>query len=165
MSQRNGIEAMGVRRGCSHGKRAVVTTSRALLFLTVVLAGCASAPLASSTVQPVTRACVGGVAPSTCDEAVRVAFAAVAGSGWTPTHVWVDSGVLCPRVDCLFDPTQNFPYPAPPHSGTWVANVEIAFAGTDKHAGLMIEHVGTNLVPTLIGYRAPLPGWCSGTCP
>jgi len=53
----------------------------------------------------------------------------------------------------------------PPDNGKWVANVEIAFAETDAHAGLMIDQVGTNLIPVLIGYRVPLPGWCSGQCP
>jgi hypothetical protein len=70
----------------------------------------------------------------------------------------VNSGEFCPHEDCLFDPNQN---PASAASnGTWVANVEVAFAETDKHAGLMIDQVGTNLVPVLINYRVPLPGWC-----
>jgi hypothetical protein len=95
----------------------------------------------------------------------EVALEAVEASGLIPTRVWVNSGFLCPRQDCLFDPTQNFPYPPPPDGGTWVANAEIAFAGTDEHAGLQIAEVDSNLVPVLIGYHAPLPGWCSGTCP
>jgi hypothetical protein len=112
-----------------------------------------------------TTTCVGGVPRATCDDAARVALATVVSTGWTPTRLWVNSGVFCPREDCLFDPSQNFPYPLPPSNGTWVANVEIAFAETDRHAGLMIDQVGTNLVPVLIGYRVPLPGWCSGQCP
>jgi hypothetical protein len=120
---------------------------------------------AGQTATALSSACLGGVAQATCDEAQKVALVAVAGTGWTPTHIWVNSGSFCPREDCLFDPTQNFPYPLPPSGGTWVANVEIAFAGTDKHAGLHIARVGSRLVPVLIGYRAPLPGWCSGNCP
>jgi hypothetical protein len=110
-------------------------------------------------------ACVGGVSQTTCDDATRVALAAVAAQGWTPTHIWVNSGVLCPRQDCLFDPSRNFPYPPPPNSGTWVASVEIAFAESEVHAGLMIDRIGASLTPVLIGYRVPLPGWCSGQCP
>ncbi len=119
----------------------------------------------AQTAATMTSSCLGGVAQATCDESERVALAAVAVTGWTPTHVWVNSGFFCPIEECLFDPAQNFPYPQPPDGGTWVANVEIAFAGTDKHAGLHIAQVGSDLVPVLIGYRAPLPGWCSGSCP
>jgi hypothetical protein len=111
------------------------------------------------------RTNAGGVSQAICDEGEKVALAAVASSGRTPTHVWVNRGLFCPRQDCLFDPAQNFPYPQPPDGGTWVANVEVAFAGTDEHAGLHIAQVGSKLVPVLIGYRVPLPGWCSGTCP
>jgi hypothetical protein len=46
-----------------------------------------------------------------------------------------------------------------------VANAEIAFAATKEHAGLHFAAVGATLVPVLIGYRVPLPDWCSGTCP
>jgi hypothetical protein len=133
------------------------------MALTVVLAGCG--PTAKVTLGPATPACEEGVDQATCDESARVALAAVTSSGWTATHVWVGSGELCPRQDCLFDPNQNFPYQPAPSGGTWTTNVEIAFAGTDQHAGLMIAKVGIQLVPVLIGYRVPLPGWCSGTCP
>lgn len=109
--------------------------------------------------------CVGGVPSGTCDRAARVALAAVAPSGWTPTAVWINSGNLCPQEDCLFDPNQNFPYPMPPSGGRWVANAEVAFAETDRHAGLNIAAVDADLVPVLIGYRVPLLTWCSGTCP
>jgi hypothetical protein len=141
-------------------------TARAAILVSLMLAfaGC-DRPPASSSPGSATMACVGGVSQATCDDAARVALATVAASGWTPTHIWVNSGVFCPRQDCLFDPRQNFPYPAPPNNGTWVANVEIAFAETDRHAGLMIDQVGTSLVPVLIGYRVPRPGWCSGKCP
>ena len=122
-------------------------------------------PAVSQTATALTSACLGGVDQATCDESEKVALEAVAGTGWTPTQVWINSGFFCPVEDCLFDPAQNFPYPQPPDGGTWVANVEIAFAGTDKHAGLHIAQVGSGLVPVLIGYRAPLPGWCSGNCP
>jgi hypothetical protein len=122
-------------------------------------------PASVTRVGLFTSACLGGVAQATCDEAISVALAAVASSGWTPAHIWVNSGFFCPSQDCLFDPAQNFPYPLPPDGGQWVANVEIAFAGTDQHAGLHIAQVGSKLVPVLIGYRVPLPGWCSGTCP
>ena len=87
------------------------------------------------------------------------------GSGRTPVKVWVDTGILCPRADCLFDPSQNFPYPMPPEGGQWVANVEIAFAGSALHAGLQVAQVGQAYVPVLIGYREPLAGWCSGGVP
>jgi hypothetical protein len=122
-------------------------------------------PTASPTATVLASQCLGGVGQVTCDAAERVALAAVAGTGWTPTHVWVNSGFFCPSERCLFDPDQNFPYPQPPDGGTWVASVELAFAGTDKHAGLHIAQVGLGLVPVLIGYRTPLPGWCSGNCP
>ena len=112
-----------------------------------------------------TETCLGGLAQATCDEAARVARAAVAPSGWTPTWVWIDSGQLCPTQDCLFDPSQNYPYPEPPSGGKWVANTEVAFAGTGQHAGLNIATVGGTITPVLIGYRVPLLAWCSGGCP
>jgi hypothetical protein len=109
--------------------------------------------------------CIGGLAQATCDGAARAALASVAPSGWTPTWVWIDSGQFCPRQDCLFDPSQNFPYPEPPSGGQWVGNAEIAFAGTDQHAGLNVAEVAGAFVPVLIGYRVPLLTWCSGGCP
>jgi hypothetical protein len=123
------------------------------------------APSASATSVAMTLACLGGVSQATCDDVEKVALSAVASSGRAPTHVWVNSGFFCPRQDCLFDPAQNFPHPQPPAGGTWVANAEVAFAGTDEHAGLQIAQVGSKLVPVLIGYRVPLRGWCSGVCP
>lgn len=120
---------------------------------------------AAQTPAPPTASCMSGQSQSTCDDAVRVALAAVASSDWTPTYVWIDSGQFCPTQDCLFDPGQNFPYPNPPSGGQWVANAEIAFAGRDQHAGLNIADVTGTLVPVLIGYRVPLLTWCSGGCP
>ena len=101
----------------------------------------------------------------TCDRAASVALKAVAPSGWKASQIWIDSGQFCPTEDCLFDPSQNFPYPNPPSGGQWVANAEIAFTATDEHAGLNIADVGGTLVPVLIGYRVPLLTWCSGGCP
>lgn len=145
----------------------------AIAVLTLALSACGGAPgatavspttsLTSASGQPAVG-CIGGVPEATCLEAARVAVAAVAASGWMPTHVWIDSGQFCPSSDCLFDPNQNFPYPAPPDSGTWVANAEISFAQTDKHAGMNIATVGGKLVPVLIGYRVPVSSWCSGGC-
>jgi hypothetical protein len=112
-----------------------------------------------------TLACLGGLSPATCAEAERVALAAVAPSGRSPTHVWISSGGLCPWRECLFDPSANFPAQPAPSGGAWVGSVEIAFAGTDEHAGLNIAEVGHTLVATLIGYKVPALDWCSGTCP
>lgn len=148
-----------------------------MVGLVLLLAGCGALPTPSVRATPatltpratpgsMTSACLGDVPQTTCDAAEDVALAAVVSSGWTPTHVWVNSGLFCPVEDFLFDPVQPAcPYPQPPAGGTWVANVEIAFAGTDQHAGLNVAQVGNNLVPVLIGYRAPSPGWCSGACP
>ncbi len=90
---------------------------------------------------------------------------AVAPSGWTPTNVWISSGTLCPAADCLFDPNVSFPQPTPPEGGQWIGSAEVAFAETDRHAGLNLATVGTRLVAVLIGYRVPLLTWCSGACP
>ena len=124
-------------------------------------------PKAPAATAPTSAAvdCLGGVPPATCEQVLPVVLTAVAPTTWTPTHVWINSGFLCPAEDCLFDPNQNFPYPMPPDGGQWVANAEIAFAGTDKHAGVQIAQVGSSLVPVLIGYRTPLLDWCSGSCP
>ena len=115
--------------------------------------------------QPPVVDCLGGVEQATCDRVLPVALAAVGPSGWTPTHVWINSGFFCPDVGCLFDPTANVPYPMPPEGGKWVANAEIAFAETDKHAGLHIASVGDQLQAVLIGYAVPALTWCSGGCP
>lgn len=146
----------------------------ASVLVAIVVAACATTPTgtpagtggtAANAPTTPTMACLGGVPPTTCDQVLPVALAAVAPAGWTPTQVWINSGFFCPREDCLFDPNQNFPYPSPPEGGQWVANAEIALAQTDKHAGLHIAQVGSGLVPVLIGYRVPLPDWCSGECP
>ena len=40
--------------------------------------------------------CLGGLEPATCDNSLPVALAAVSSSGWSPVHVWISSGQLCP---------------------------------------------------------------------
>ena len=97
-----------------------------------------------------------------CSETLRLVLAAVAGTGWTPVHVWINSGQLCPFVEGLFDPNQNFPYPLPPAGGQWIGNAEVAFAETDKHAGFNVARAAMGVIPVLIGYRVPLLTWCSG---
>jgi hypothetical protein len=142
------------------------------LLAVLVAGGCASAILPSPSTAPSSGApaspavsCLGGVPATVCAPVADAALAAVAGSGRTPVQVWINSGFFCPRADCLFDPNQNFPYPQPPTGGEWVANAEIAFGGTAEHAGLHVARVDETYVPVLIGYRVPLPGWCSGSCP
>ena len=146
----------------------------ALLLVAFIVAACATKPSvppteigspSASTASEPAMDCLGGVPQLTCDQLLPLVLTAAAGSGWTPTHVWINSGLLCPREDCLFDPNQNFPMPEPPNGGQWVANVEVAFAQTDEHAGFQVAQVGSDLVPVLIGYRVPLLTWCSGTCP
>jgi hypothetical protein len=109
--------------------------------------------------------CLGGIDPSTCDRAVKVTLAAVDSAGWTPTRVWINSGLLAPITNLLFDPSANFPVPNPPIGGRWIGNAEVAFAETDKHAGINLAAVGPDLKAVLIDYRVPLSAWCSGTCP
>ena len=109
--------------------------------------------------------CLGGLDQTACDTAVGVALAAVASSGWTPTRVWIDSGSLAPDKGLLFDPSADFPAPDVPEGGTRLGNAEVAFAETDKHAGMNLAAVGPDIVADLVGYRVPLSGWCSGTCP
>ena len=121
-------------------------------------------PSGPPTVSP-SVACLGGLPSAMCAEAAHAALAAVAASGRSATHVWINSGALCPWVECLFDPSANFPAQPPPSSGAWVGSVEIAFADTDEHAGLNLAQVGDRLVATLIGYKVPALDWCSGTCP
>lgn len=137
----------------------------------LLLAGCAGATTPQSGTPPQDTApaspvisCLDGVPATDCVRVAAAALGAVTSFGKTPVHVWVNTGFLCPRADCVFDPTQNFPYPQPPSGGTWVASAEIAFAGTNQHAGLHVAKVGSSYVPVLIGYRVPLPGWCSGSC-
>jgi hypothetical protein len=109
--------------------------------------------------------CLGGLEQKTCDKVVEVVLRTVAPSGWTPVHVWVTSGSLAPTVDLLFDPNANFPAPNVPVGGTMLGSAEVAFAGTDEHAGMNLAVVGTNIVADLIGYVVPRSGWCSGICP
>ncbi len=112
-----------------------------------------------------TVACLGGLSPATCAEAEQAALAAVAPSGRRATRLWIDSGGLCPWQERLFNPSANFPAQPAPSGGAWVGSVEIAFAGTDEHAGLNLAEVGHTLVATLIGHKVPPLDWCSGTCP
>ena len=102
---------------------------------------------------------------ATCDSAVKVVLDAVAPSGWTPMHLWINSGSLGPTEALLFDPSANFPTPNVPEGGTPMGNAEVAFAETDKHAGVNLAAVGPRILANLIGYVAPHPDWCSGTCP
>ncbi len=124
------------------------------------------APGSSSSASATpTVACLGGLSPAMCAEAEQAALAAVASSGRRPTRMWIDSGGLCPWQECLFDPSANFPAQPAPSGGAWVGSVEIAFAGTDEHAGLNLAEVGGGPVATLIGYKVPALDWCSGSCP
>jgi hypothetical protein len=140
----------------------------AVALLVVVLPSCQStAPsLGSSSTPPANPdvACLGGLDQLTCNQALDAILGAIAQSGWTPTHVWINSGSFAPVPNLLFDPRANFPAPKPPAGGTTIGNAEVAFAETEKHAGLNLARVGTNIVAGLIGYVVPHPGWCSGTC-
>ncbi len=131
-------------------------------------AGPTSKPTPSSTASPAPLqvACDKSLVQSTCDEAVRQSLAAVRSSGWTPTEIWIDSGLVCPQ-NPLFGEDQNCPYPEPPggYANQWVGTAEIAFAQTDEHAALNIASVGNSLVPVLLGYATPPLTWCSGFCP
>ena len=109
--------------------------------------------------------CLDDMDPGTCDSAVKVVLDTVALSGWTPTHVWINSGSLGPSEQFLFDPSANFPAPDVPDGGARLGSAEVAFAEIDKHAGVNLAAVGPTVVPTLIGYVVPQPGWCSGMCP
>ncbi len=148
-------------------------TRRAVVWivLAIVMAACGSD---GATGTPTTQAspaasvstfCGNGVEEPFCADAARVALAGVADAARTPTQVWIYSGELSPVPDLLFDPTANFPLPETPEGGTWIGSAEIAFAGSDEHAGLNIAQVGSKLVAVLVGYRTPSPGWCSGVCP
>lgn len=144
----------------------------AITLIAVGLSACGTSPATPTGVPSPSAAsgppvieCLGGLDQTTCDKAAPVALAAVAASGWTPTHVWINSGSLAPVVDLLFDPGANFPAPNVPDGGTRSGNAEIAFAETDRHAGMNLNAVGRSIVADLIGYRVPLSGWCSGTCP
>lgn len=109
--------------------------------------------------------CAEELTPSVCESTEQVALAAVDASGWTPTQIWISSGILCPNEGCLFDPNATYPVPMPPEEGQWVGSTEVAFAETGEHAGLQIARVGHDFVSVLIGYRVPDPAWCSGYCP
>jgi hypothetical protein len=109
--------------------------------------------------------CVGGLEQATCDKAIEVVLRTVAPSGWTPMHGWINSGSLAPTVGLLFDPNANFPAPNVPEGGAMLGSAEVAFAETDKHAGMNLAVVGPNIVADLIGYVVPHSGWCSGICP
>jgi hypothetical protein len=147
-------------RSCARVLIAVVTCG-------LILLACGSTPIPSPTAasEALIVDCLGGLEQATCDEVLPVALLVVGSSGWTPVHVWLNSGLLAPMVEQLFDPSANFPYPMPPDGGEWVANAEIAFAETTKHAGIHIASVGDRLHAVLIGYAVPALNWCSGQCP
>lgn len=109
--------------------------------------------------------CLGGLVQATCDRAGKVALSTVASSGWTRTRVWINSGVLTPIGDLLFVPNALFPYPNPPDAGKWIGNAEVAFAETNKHAGMNLASIGSDLRAVMIGHRVPDVSWCSGNCP
>jgi hypothetical protein len=79
-------------------------------------------------------------------------------------HVWLNTGSLAPTSGLLFDPSANFPAPSVPEGGTRLGSAEVAFAETDRHAGLNLAVVGSSIVANLIGFAVPRPGWCSGEC-
>ena len=133
----------------------------------LLMAGCAGTPITSplATLAPPAVECLGDLGQATCDKALPVALDAVRPSGWTPTHVWFNSGTLCPAQSVMFQPGTPCPEPTPPGGGKWVGNGEIEFAGTDEHAGMQIASVGDKLQAVLIGYAVPALDWCSGECP
>jgi hypothetical protein len=138
----------------------------AVALMAVAVTACGTAvPSPSVASRPPVVECLGDLDQAVCHKAAPVALAAVAASGWTPAHVWINSGSLAPTVDLLFDPSANFPAPNVPGGGTRSGSVEIAFAETDQHAGMNLAVVGSDIVADVIGYRAPLSGWCSGECP
>lgn len=126
-------------------------------------------PIPTATPVPTFSAsCGSDVVDANCGAMRDAALATVASSGHTPIHVWLGSGVLCPFVDnCLFNPNGNFPVPQPPKGADTLpmGNAEVAFADTDKHAGMNLYVVGGKIVAQFIGYRVPDLGWCSGSCP
>ena len=109
--------------------------------------------------------CLGGLDQALCDKAAPVALAAVAASGWTPTHVWINSGSLAPTVDLLFDPGANFPAPNVPDGGTQERKRRDRVRGDRRARGL--EPRGRRAGHRGGPHRLPGPalGWCSGTCP
>jgi hypothetical protein len=108
--------------------------------------------------------CLGGIDAESCSTIAAATLRMLTDPTRIPAHVWVNSGFLCPEPACLFDPNANFPVPQPPASSAWIGNVEVAFNGTNEHAGFQVAMQGTDVVPVLIGYRVPRPGWCSFNC-
>jgi hypothetical protein len=134
----------------------------AIAVTVLAVAACTTSATAPTT-TPVTE-CL-GIDQSTCDRALDPVLAAVAPSGWTPTHVWLDDGLLSPVQALLFDPYADFPYPIPPDNGQWIGSAEVAFAETDQHAGMNLAAVGSDIVADLTGYAVPPRDRCSGDCP
>lgn len=129
--------------------------------------GCGSSPSPGTSIaagNPVVD-CASGFDPATCDKVVKVVIRTVAASGWTPTHIWINSGSLGPSPDLLFDPSANFPGPIVPEGGTFLGSAEVAFAENGSRAGMNLAVVGPDVVADLIGYAVPHRDWCSGTCP
>jgi hypothetical protein len=140
-----------------------------VVFAIIWLAACGSSPSATPTPSPSAVgkpivACLGGLNQATCDEVLPIVLRTVAPSGWTPTHLWINSGSLAPIPELLFDPAANFPAPILPSGSTPLGNAEVEFAETTKHAGINLALAGSAVVADLVGYVAPLPGWCSGSC-
>jgi hypothetical protein len=120
-------------------------------------------PAASSI--PPTVSCHGSVTPQLCGRMASAALTAVGAAHGHATQVWVTDGLFCAAdPSCLFDPAANFPYPAIPNGESWVGSVEVAFSGTDVHGGVLVASVGPRLVPSVVGFAVPKPGWCSGDC-
>lgn len=136
----------------------------ALALLLSACAGPSAASVAPSNANPAIT-CHGGIDRASCPEIAASALALVDHTHGTPAHVWVTDALFCSASpDCLFDPTANFPYPVPPTGGQWRGSAEIAFAGSLEHAGVLVAIVGGRYSATLLGYRIPRPGWCSGDC-
>lgn len=145
-------------------RRLIASMCFALALSACAASASPSAPAASVGVgQPVIE-CLGGLTASTCDQAVKVVLDTVAPSGWTPTHLWLNSGSFGPP-ELLFDPNANFPAPSFPYGERSIGNAEVAFAQTDQHAAINISATGSAVVAHLVGYAVPDPDWCSGTCP
>lgn len=83
----------------------------------------ASAPSSNGVSASPAVSCLGDVPAAVCLSVADAALGAITGSDRTPVQVWINTGFLCPRADCLFDPNQNFPYPEPPSGGEWVASI------------------------------------------
>lgn len=148
--------------GCSTGKTA--STPPSVQPTTSQPAASSMLPSPSATPTDLVSDCL-DIDQATCDKALKVVLAAVAPSGWTPTHVWLNNGLLAPMQELLFDPSANFPYSIPPDNGQWIGSAEVAFAETDQHAGMNLAAVGNNIVADLTGYAVPHRDWCSGECP